>query len=316
MGSFNASCMVTGIEVDGGEKVLFIPFKQNHASFKENQKLTFEATPQSLLKEKNYVFAPYLLPIKGQYDTYGSLEEIEEDEHTKAIEKHFGISIDSFIEIATCSREFGSSLSALTKAFMKEDIFEKQEHYASLPELLDALGFTTIQTGEVNESKHPKCSFSILWDIKEMETKSSLNKYKAKYKDGSVREFYDNFNHELFSIAIEEDGYFMGVPERKQRIVRKLYGISGAFVHIPIYEALSSHEVNGVTNSNPLEFYRGDKKVQFANEIDKLNTFMQNLNESNRMLQLSKYVSESDSEERLQFHLGLLEVINQEANRI
>lgn len=316
MGSFNASCMVTGIEVDGYEKVYFLPFKQNHSSFNEKRKLDFEAHPQALLTDANYLFTPYLLPIKGEYNTYGVLESIDEDKNTKVIERHFGVPIEAFVEIAMCSRNFGSSLSELSRHFLEKVVLEKQKEYLTeFGEILDVLGFATEVHGDVAISSHPKCSFTLSLNPEELASRS-YSKYTVKHKDGREENRHDNYAEELFALAIQEDNYFLGVQEEKQEIVRELYSISGAFVHIPIYEALSSHNSNQVTKSNLLGFYSGEDKARFATEIERLNTFMKNLNESNRILQLSKYVSETDSDERAKFHLGLLEVINQEANRI
>lgn len=316
MGSFNASCMVTGIEVDGDETVFFLPFIQNHLSYKENRKLDFEARPQALLKDTNYLFAPYLLPIKGRYNSYGVLDSIEEDENTKMIERHFGVPIEAFVEIAMCSRNFGSNYSELSCRFLEEKVLEKQKHYLTqFGEILDVLGFSTEVDGDVVTSSHPKCSFTLKINPDELAS-SSYSKYTVRYKDGREEKRHDNYNEELFALAIQEDNYFLGVQEEKQEIVRELYGISGAFVHISIYEALSSHNPNEVIKSNLLGFYSGEDKARFASEIEKLNTFMKNLNESNRILQLSKYVSETDSDERAKFHLGMLQVIEGEINKL
>lgn len=316
MGSFNTSCMVTGIEVDGCEKVLFLPFKQNHSSFKEKRKLDFEARPQALLTDANHLFIPYLLPIKGEYNSYGVLDSIEEDEHTKMIQRHFGVPIEAIVEIAMCSRKFGSSYSELSRHFLEKDVLEALKRYSTqFGELLEVLGFSTELHGDEAISSHPKCSFTLRVNPDELAS-SSYSKYTVKHKDGREENRHDNYGEELFALAIQEDNYFLGVHEEKQEIVRELYSLSGAFVHVPVYEALSSHNTNEVIKSKSLEFYSGEDKKQFAPEIDKLNTFMKNLKASNRILQLSKYVSETDSDERAKFHLGILEVINQEANRI
>lgn len=268
------------------------------------------------MKDTNYLFTPYLLPIKGEYNTYGVLESIEEDEHTKMIERHFGVPIEAFVEIAMCSRNFGSNLSELSRHFLEENVLEKQKHYQTkFSEILDVLGFSTELDGDVATYSHPKCSFTLLVTPDELAS-SSYSKYTVKYKDGREEKRHDNYNEELFALAIQEDNYFLGVKEEKQEIVRELYGISGAFVHIPIYEALSSHISNNVVKLNSLEFYKGENKERFNTEIDKLNAFMENLNKSNRILQLSKYVSETDSDERAKFHLGLLAVIGSEIKKL
>lgn len=49
-------------------------------------------------------FIPFALPIFGEYNDYGTLENIEEDCNTKAIEKYFGCTIQQFVD--RCCRPF------------------------------------------------------------------------------------------------------------------------------------------------------------------------------------------------------------------
>jgi len=312
--------MITGIEIDSREKVLFLPFKQNHDSYKKNKEIEFQANPQSFLESVDYLFSPYLLPICGTYDTYGRIEDIERNENVEAIEAHFGISIDAFIHILTCSREFGSSLSELSTHFLSRNVFDIQNNYGAFPDLLEALGFTSELSGETYVSSHPKCSFTLQWTDDENNVSSSSSKYTVRLKNGKELKKHDNYNHDLFALAISEDDFFLGVDDEKQAVVRELYGLSGAFIYPKIYETLSASDSNNVSFTTTLsevrDFYKGVSKSDFTSALDEFEIFMKNLRHSNRVLSLSKYVSEWESMERAQFHLGLLEVIKQEVNRI
>jgi len=78
MGSFSVYCSISNISITSGQKCVLLPLK----------------------KRKDYeTYLPYLpatLPIFGEYDDYGSIEQIEKDKNTELIEEHFGVSIDEF----------------------------------------------------------------------------------------------------------------------------------------------------------------------------------------------------------------------------
>ena len=320
MGSFNTTCMVTGIELDSyGGKTYFLPFKMNHDNFKENRKLQYEGKAQSFWKGGETLFTPYLLPIKGEYDTYGRLESIVETENTKAIEKYYGLDIDSFMDVISCSREFGSTLSSLTKAFLPADVFSIINNYSStFEEELYALGFRVVTckngNGEVQSFyQHPHCSFDVI--IAE-DSASNYLKYTVRYKDGKEQRVASNFNHDLFEIAIENDDYFLGVPEEKQDIVRELYGMSGAFIQPEMYEFLSTFEFDKIKKSNLTNGVHPIYSSDFSKELEGLNSFMINLVRSNRMLNISKSSSEGYERRNVTFNLGLMKLILEESKKL
>lgn len=318
MGSFNASCMVTGVNINSKREVLFLPFKQNHPSYLEKKEIQFEAKAQSFVENSKYMFTPYLLPVRGRYDTYGRIEEIERDSNVETIEAHFGIDIDTFINVLTCTEDFGSSYSELSKVFLSKDAYSVQDNYGTFSTLLKTLGFTSILSEGQYESSHPSCSFTLLWSPEENENSSSSSKYTVRFKSGAESKKHDNYNQGLFALAISEDDFFLGVSEENQEILRELYGLTGAFVHEAIYDVLSTKELDGITQATPLpsvrKFY--ENVTDAANKIDKLEIFMGNLQQSNRMLSLSKTANELGVMTQVKFHSGLLDVIQQEINRL
>ncbi|WP_442638173.1 hypothetical protein [Rossellomorea marisflavi] len=319
MGSFNTTCMVTGIEIDGRGETLYLPFKMNHDTFKENRKLNYEGKAKSFWEGGETLFTPYLLPITGEYDTYGQLESIVETKNTKAIEEYFGISIESFMEVISCSREFGSTLSSLTEEFLPVDVFSVLRDYScSFEEELLALGFSLVTSKDGEDKttqfyKHPKCSFDVILDE---DSTSHYLKYTVRHKDGEEQKIQDNFNHDLFEIAIKKDDYFLGVPEEKQDIVRELYGMSGAFIQPEIYELLSTFEADTVKQPNSTKTVHAVYSNVFSDELEGLNLFMRNLVRSNRMLKISKSSSEGNSVVNTEFNLGLMNLIHEESKKL
>jgi hypothetical protein len=81
MGSWSVYCNISQIAITAGNKCVLLPIKVNHGE---------------------YGYTPYLpatLPIFGKYNDYGGIEKIEENDSTKLIEEHFGITIQEFADI-------------------------------------------------------------------------------------------------------------------------------------------------------------------------------------------------------------------------
>lgn len=80
MGSWSVNCGISNITITAGTECVLLPLKTN---------------------ENGEGYLPYLpatLPIFGEYDDYGGIENIIEDENTKLIEEHFGITISEFCQ--------------------------------------------------------------------------------------------------------------------------------------------------------------------------------------------------------------------------
>lgn len=84
MGSWSVYCSISKIAIRAGQECVFIPLKKN------------EKYSYSYL---NYV--PATLPIFGEYDDYGGVENIVKNENTKFIEDHFKVTIEDFVEFFT-----------------------------------------------------------------------------------------------------------------------------------------------------------------------------------------------------------------------
>ncbi len=78
----------------GGEKCVLIPLVAVDPKEAEHYDGAFVVSNDG----PKAVYVPFALPIYGEYNDYGTMEEIEEDCNTKAIEKHFGCKIDKFVD--------------------------------------------------------------------------------------------------------------------------------------------------------------------------------------------------------------------------
>lgn len=91
MGSFNVACSISSLSISAGTEVVFFPLLPIRYGNSRLENAKYLIYP-------NCYYQPFSLPIKGRYNDYGSVESIEEDENTKAIETFFGIGIEAFIE--------------------------------------------------------------------------------------------------------------------------------------------------------------------------------------------------------------------------
>jgi hypothetical protein len=78
MGSWSVSCGISNIAITSVHECAIIPLKESTSEY------------------GGYV--PCTLPIFGRYNDYGGMEDIIEDDNTKLIESHLGITIADFIK--------------------------------------------------------------------------------------------------------------------------------------------------------------------------------------------------------------------------
>lgn len=96
MGCFNVSCGVSGISMYGDRAVLFplIPYHYIKDGIIRLDTGAFIASNEGC----NTTYENLTLPIFGNMNSYGSLENIEKDDNVECIEKAFGMNIVDFAE--------------------------------------------------------------------------------------------------------------------------------------------------------------------------------------------------------------------------
>jgi hypothetical protein len=95
MGSFNVACGVSRISMGGGRRAVLVPL------LREKTYRDFHGSGGAMIISNDgisHTYSPFALPIFGEYNDYGVLDNIEENVNTKAIEKYYGCSIERFVE--------------------------------------------------------------------------------------------------------------------------------------------------------------------------------------------------------------------------
>lgn len=91
MGCFNVACSVSNISISEGTECVYIPLVENRYRYKIGD-------GNHLLIYPWCFYEPATLPIFGQYDSYGRLENIVRDYNVEVIEKFFEIEIDTIFD--------------------------------------------------------------------------------------------------------------------------------------------------------------------------------------------------------------------------
>jgi hypothetical protein len=181
MGSWSVSCGISNIAITSGNKCVLLPLKKSKGS-----------------ETRNWQAA--CLPIFGEYNDYGGIEEIDEDDNTKLIEEHFGITIAEFCEFLVDGKftyerdEADEILQKINKIdnveemrfmwidrqvydfmIINHDKYYKGYNNYGTPEMLKLLGFEFVEKSDSFKNYDPK-RFNQLW------------------KKGDVEVFSDNIN--------------------------------------------------------------------------------------------------------------------------
>lgn len=162
MGSWSVYCGISRITITAGRKCVFLP----------------------LIESKHYSgdydkYIPATLPIFGEYDDYGGIEGIEENENTKIIEDFYKCSIDDFCKFLTDNRrdysdeysdwngkEYLKPLETFKYMWIDREVWDfvttyhpngfnrKGDFDMGNPSFLEALGFEYI--GETKDARYTK----------------------------------------------------------------------------------------------------------------------------------------------------------------
>jgi len=189
MGSWSVYCGVSQIAITSGQKCVLIVLKENrYGEYDE--------------------YIPATLPIYGEYDDYGGLENIEVDENTKLIEEHFNCTIDEFCRYFTrgCVSKTESDfpkflidneeIEKWKFMFMDREVYEFMSTFIGEDEkgmfdfgnkeILELLGFT--YNGKVD-----KVRFNQEWEIQGKKFYSDGNWLQTE-KDESIYNLNKSFN--------------------------------------------------------------------------------------------------------------------------
>jgi len=89
--SFNVACSISNMSIKWGSKVAYFPLEISRFPNKIGDK-------KDLLLYQHCFYSPASLPVFGEYDEYGRVENIEIDENVRLLQKKYKVKIDEILE--------------------------------------------------------------------------------------------------------------------------------------------------------------------------------------------------------------------------
>lgn len=135
MGHFSHSCKLTGLPITGGDPATLIVMRQRKNMFDNSDEhiAKYGSTYMCSNEGTRLKFLPVWLPIHGDYDDYGGLENIIEDVNTRLLEEQYGLDIQTIVNVLTSGRKddgYDDILKAVKKPFVyPEDWQEGEKHF-------------------------------------------------------------------------------------------------------------------------------------------------------------------------------------------
>ena len=128
MGSFTHNCKLSGLPISGSAALIVMKPKGNLYDCSEESLKKYGKTYMCSNDNTRLKYLPVWPPIFGEYDTYGGLENIIEDDNTKAIENYYELSIDEILGIICSGRKddgYDDSLTKIKKPFIYPEGWQK-----------------------------------------------------------------------------------------------------------------------------------------------------------------------------------------------
>lgn len=248
MGCFNVSCAISHITIHEGDRAFLFPLLPNISIYEIQQGHPNDGTvivnPNSQYLYSDEYYTPFCFPIEGDYNDYGSLENIIENENTKAIEQFLKISISDLVRLITDNRgkDPYDSYGVFYKIF-----FDKKEYMGSdieFGEFLIELGFK--QDGM--QYAFPGAKYRI-----EKIQKNNAESYVLQFNDESISEKLKDFDlndpydgkRNLLRAHLQVEKEYLGIKNKSAfEITSKL---SGMFVHGDIYDFMTKRDEQSET---------------------------------------------------------------------
>ena len=135
MGHSSRTCRLSGVPITSGDNAALVALIPTSSWFDNSEKKIREYGKSLYLSNEGaeVFFVPLFLPIFGKYDGYGGLENIVEDDNTKTLEKHFGLTIQEIVDIICSLRKddgYDDALKPIKKKIkLQKDSIEGERHF-------------------------------------------------------------------------------------------------------------------------------------------------------------------------------------------
>ena len=210
MGSFNVACSVSNLSIGAGDKVAFLPLIEARYPITLPSPISMVVSNQGMFA----LYSAFSFPIYGEYNDYGSLENIERNPTVEAIEAYFGIPIDKFMDQVSrnwCGDEKAgiknkskqSLLNSVGGMFVVRDIYEfmTQKNFSEYGDQSDN---TAYEGADVDKDILEYMGFVFV------KKEDKIDRYNKIYKHPSSDKFF-----------VGSDGTWMRIIDHKYQVVKQ-----------------------------------------------------------------------------------------------
>jgi len=281
MGHYSHTCKLSGLPITGNTPVVLFPLIPNRERFdnSEDSLAKYGTTYQCSNDGMNLQYYPIWFPIKGDYDEYGGIENIIEDDNTKALEEYYDLKIQDICNVLTSGRKddgFDESLSVIKIApELPKDWVEGEDWFARYQrKQKDPMPFGNGVYPDVSGKYRKE------WEQEEgyegwtitrggKKVKATKEEYDADFK--LIHEQYARYQEWCKKNPDPTDDYRS--PNYQKRY-KELLKISGMWIHRTVYEDLIKEPVKSwddhldLGNHNLLEAL-GFKKLKAKSKDDR-----------------------------------------------
>ncbi len=142
MGHFSHNCKLSHLPITGGTPVVLflLKMRDNLYDHSEQHLRKYGSTYLCSNEGTTLKYIPVGFPIRGKYNDYGGIEDIVEDENTKVLETHFGLTIQEICDITCSGRKDDGYDNSLDKLKEDDSTYEDVKYKPEYKELISLSG--------------------------------------------------------------------------------------------------------------------------------------------------------------------------------
>lgn len=248
MGHFSHCCKLSGLPITGGTPVALIvmkPVGNLYDNSEENLK-QYGTTYMCSNDGPRLKYMPCWFPIRGDYDDYGRIENIVEDDNTKVLEDYYGLSIKEIMDIITSGRKddgYDECLKIIKKPVQRpKDQLDGEDYFKYYQRIMNDPMPNDCHYPDVSGKNDGKYEGWMIWkDGKKI--KATKKQYDADFK--LIHEQYARYKKWAEANPDVEDDY--GKPQYEEKY-KELLTYSGMWVHGELYDSLTESSKNDEYN--------------------------------------------------------------------
>jgi hypothetical protein len=235
VGSFNVGCGISNISIEPGDKTGFVILNTGSGP----ERISPECGVSMLLNEYD-LYRPYLPPLFGEYNDYGSIESIKKSKTTEFMEHLFARDIETIINCLTDNTILYDAHGRIFDAYFKGDkTFDK--FGATHGESFLPLGFSkakgkrgeevfSLKGFEIVITKHPEYELLFNYSIRNAKTGEVL-----------IQPFVSQFPGQALDAFGRASGIYPGYDKKDYSRIVRLRDSHGMFFSEDVFRAMTEH---------------------------------------------------------------------------